>query len=182
MLQRDTLVRRYANAVLSIGKEYDALEEINDNFKTILQLLDGNTELSSLFNVPIVDPKQKKHLIKKIFKGKVHPLVLNLMLVLIKYNRGELLEITIHTYFDLYHIDQGILPVKLQSASKLSEEEKNRIKKPLEKFSSRKVKFEELVLPELIGGFIIEFSNYRLDMSIRKELDNYRKTLRQAAF
>ncbi|MDD4848950.1 MAG: ATP synthase F1 subunit delta [Bacteroidales bacterium] len=182
MLQKSTIARRYASAILSLSKEFNVLEAVNADFKTLKPLLNESPEFHNFLSNPVVNAKQKIRVIEKIFGGTVQPLIIKLLDVLLRYDRGDIFEDIIDLFSELYIDEKGILPVKLTSAQPLDEKEKALLRQPLEELSHKTVEFEESIDESLIGGFIADFSVYRLDASISKSLDDFRKVLSKGSF
>lgn len=182
MLQKSTIAKRYATAVLSLSKEFNVLDEVYADFKALKPLLKESPEFNNFLSNPIISGKQKIRVLEKIFNGQVQPMIIKLLEVLLRYDRGDIFENIIDLFFELYIDEKGILPVKLTSAKLMDEKEKALLRKPLEEMTHKKVTFEETVDEALIGGFVADFSVYRLDASIRKALDDYRKVLTKGSF
>lgn len=182
MLHKKTIAKRYASAVLSLSKEFNVLEAVNTDFKTLNSLLHDVPELHNLLKNPIINVNQKIRIIDKILTGNVQPLVIKLLEVLIRYDRGDIFEDIIESFSELYADEVGILPVKLTSAHPMNEKEKKLLRDSLEKKTKKTVEFEETVDENLIGGFVADFSVYRLDASIRKSLNDYRKEISKGSF
>lgn len=182
MLQKSTIAKRYATAILSLSKEFNILDEVNNDFKMLDSLLKQSHDFHNLLSNPIIIGKQKIKIIKKIFDGKINTLVIKLLEVLLRYDRGDLFESIITIFSELYIDEKGILPVKLTVANEMDNNEKELLRKSLEEFTNKKVDFEEIIDDDLIGGFVVDFSAYRLDASVRTALKDYHKVLSKGTF
>ena len=67
----------------------------------------------------------------------------------------------------------GSLTVPVEINSKTFE----RLTKVIEKNTRQKVQFSVKVDPEIQGGFIVEYDTYRLDASLRTQLNQLRRQL-----
>ena len=73
--------------------------------------------------------------------------------------------------------EERILEVELTTAFELSEAEFDRIVSDIEQKSKRKVQATRSVVPELIGGIVLQAGSMRLDASVRGRLDRLRQEL-----
>ena len=73
----------------------------------------------------------------------------------------------------------NIATVSAHTADELSKEEKEELKKQIEKIIGKNTEFSTLVDSSLIGGLKLRIDNVFLDASIKTKMENLRKDLIQ---
>ena len=81
------------------------------------------------------------------------------------------------SFIDLWYESIHMIRVRLHSAIK-SEDMEKRVSKLIEAASGLSVELTSDTDPSLIGGFIIESDEFSLDASVRRQLDDIRRELR----
>jgi F-type H+-transporting ATPase subunit delta len=72
--------------------------------------------------------------------------------------------------------------VTLRSAARLEQEQEYEIAKHLQELTkSKNIKIKPIIDEALIGGFVVEFGDNRVDLSIKGHLDRIEAELMQAA-
>jgi F-type H+-transporting ATPase subunit delta len=110
---------RYAKAILSLAKEQDVAQAVNDDMKTIKTTIAGNKELQAFLESPVIKSAVKKASLKEVF-GKAHPATHGLIDVLVDNKRIALLEATAEKYMTQYDALMGIQVAKVTTAVPLT--------------------------------------------------------------
>lgn len=72
--------------------------------------------------------------------------------------------------------------VTLKSAARLQQDQEFEIAKHLqEKTNSKNIKIKPIIDPTLIGGFVVEFGDNMVDLSVKGQLDRIEGELMAAA-
>ena len=107
-------------------------------------------------------------------------LVVNFLRLIAEKGRAAELADIVDELDVLVAQEKRILDVELTTATKLSDEEFDRILGQIESASGRKVQAERKVDPDLIGGIVLQAGSMRLDASVRGRLERLRSDLTQA--
>lgn len=78
-------------------------------------------------------------------------------------------------YQTLYQIEHNIIISNVISAKELDKKTLDKIKAFASKTFDASVELVSTIDPDLIGGFILDIANQRLDASIKRKLNNIRK-------
>ena len=82
------------------------------------------------------------------------------------------------SYRDLYRKENKISQVRIITAAQLPDEGMAKLRAMVEKsFTGRKLEFSDGIDPELIGGFVIDVDDARMDASISNEIEQLRLNL-----
>lgn len=77
----------------------------------------------------------------------------------------------------IYREKERVVVGKITLASPLKDASIKKIRELVDKQFSASIELTTEVTPEIMGGFILEVDNYRMDASIRTELENIRTEL-----
>jgi F-type H+-transporting ATPase subunit delta len=172
------VTRRYAKALFELARDQHLLEQVETDMSGILKTIDGSKELTVLLHSPVIQIQEKRKLFADLFKEKIQHLSYDFLNLLLDKNREEFLP-EIITHF-LKYIDEskGIMRGELRAAFPLSEEQKQALKKQLDRITGKNVLFAEEIDTALIGGFVIKMEDTVIDASIKNQLDKLRETLK----
>lgn len=105
---------------------------------------------------------------------RLEPELERLVLLLRKNNRMDHLKFVLHAFVRMYCRQYGICLAHLRSAvpsAGLAE----RLSGILAAYSGDRVIMEESVDPSLIGGFVLDLDDYRLDASVSRQIEDIRR-------
>ena len=167
----ETLARRYAIAVSTLAREQGAVERVSADLTTLGDALTAPGLVRDFFESPVVDRPSKERLLAKIFDGKVHPIALHTVLLLVRKRREWLLRALVMQYLALERAARGVELLTLQSARPLDSAERARLIGRLEAHYGKKFEVTDSVDAGLIGGLRIVMGDRRIDASIAGRLD-----------
>ncbi len=174
------IATRYAKSLMDLAVEQGKLEVVQTDMQT-LHTASQNRDLFLLMKSPIIHADKKIAVLDALFKGKLDPLtMLYLQLLVTKGREGYLPEISAE-FASQYKVLNKITSVTVTSAAPLSEEVLNDLRKKLlaSGVTSENLDVTTKVDPELIGGFVLEFDNKRYDTSIAHKLEVLKKQFTQ---
>jgi len=167
--------KRYAQAVFELALERNELEKWQEALKRILEV-STDEEFMALMESPRLPFETKKDFLLKRL-GEIHPLAINLTLLLVHKGTLRLMGNIYHHYLALLDAHRGVERAKVFSAVPLGAEERDFISMGLGKMMERNVVIEDKVDPSIIGGFIARVGDLLIDGSIRQRLDSLKKSL-----
>ena len=170
-----TSVKRYAQAVFEIALERNKLKEWQSDLRKIARLIQ-DTEFASLIENPKLPFELKAKLAQEIL-GKINPMALNLVYILITKGKlkdaGQLAD----EYERLLNDHHGIKTAEVTTAIALDNTEGERLSHHLEAIIGKKVRINTQVNPDILGGFIARIDDSLIDGSIRNKLEMLKKSL-----
>ncbi|MGB9627530.1 MAG: ATP synthase F1 subunit delta [Thermodesulfobacteriota bacterium] len=170
--------KRYAQAAFELALERNELEQWQEALEKILKI-STDEEVMALLESPRLPFETKKELLLRRL-GEIHPLAMNLTLLLIHKGMLRLMEDIYHQYLALLDAHRGVERARVFTAIPLGPEEKDSISMGLGKLMERKVIIEDKVDPSIIGGFIARVGDLLIDGSIRQRLESLKKSLVEA--
>ncbi len=168
---------RYARALLSLAVENNILERSYADMKMVHEVFRQNKELTVVLISPVVRNAKKQKLVSHIFQNGVHPLMLRFMMIIIRKQRGNMLEGISGAYLTVYKQYLGIEQVKVTTAVPLNDSLRDRAMEAARKLTMHEIEFEEAVDPDLIGGFILNLGDKQYNASVKRRFQQIKKHL-----
>ena len=167
--------KRYAQAAFELALERNELEGWQEGLKKISSLT-TNEDLMAFLQSPRLPFDAKKELLRKQL-GEIHPLVFNLILLLVKKGSLRLVGNILQEYLALLDAHRGVDRANVIAAVPFTDETRTSISERLGKMVGRKVVMDDTVDPSIIGGFIARVGDILIDGSIRQRLESLKKSL-----
>lgn len=166
---------RYVKSLLGLAVEQNALESVHQDMKMFDELCDKNRDFLVMLRSPIIKHERKRDILGKIFKGKVHPLTWAILDIITRKNREPLLPAIANDFHRAYNEYQGVGLASVTTAFAIDQSIRSEIEAIAIKLSSlQKTELVEKVDPSLIGGFILNVGDQRIDTSISGKLKSMR--------
>ena len=175
-----TLARRYAIAVATLAREQSSVESVSADLATLAQTFGAPGLLRDFFESPVVDRPSKERALAEVFEGKIHPIALHTLLLLVRKRREGLLGAIVTEYLVLERAARGAQTMTLQSARTLDTKERSQLIARLEALYGKKFEVTEVVDSDLIGGVRIVMGDRRIDGSVAGRLNELAHELAQS--
>lgn len=165
------LAGRYAKSLIDLAVERNYLEEVYKDMLYLQAVCKASREFVVLLKSPVIPIDRKSKALTAVTAGKISELTAAFNKLLISKNREFYLPEIVDAFIDQYNAIKGIHKVKLTTAAAVSDDVKKAIvSKITNETSLEHIELESVVKEELIGGFILEFNNNRVDASIQRDL------------
>jgi F-type H+-transporting ATPase subunit delta len=174
------IARRYAKALLLIGKEDRQTETYRKELNDVAGLIAREKALEAALVNPLYDIEGRK----KILNSLIEKLELSratasfLILIFDKGRIGFLAGIN-DFYQKLADELKGVARASLVSATELSSEAIEKIRVALSKRTGKDIVLDVTQDPGLIGGIVTRIGDLVLDGSVRTQLLNMRESLKR---
>jgi len=183
MTPNPRLAARYAKSILDLSVEKGQLEDVHKDMLLVKDTCRTSSDLVGLLRSPVIKADKKGKILDAIFAGKISPMTSAFITLLLHKEREGYLPEIASAFVEQYKTYKGISTVKLTTAVPVSEDLKQSILKKLNtERHLQKVELDTEVKPELIGGFILEIGDLRMDSSVAFELNNVRKQFQNNDF
>ncbi len=174
------IARRYAKALLLIGKEDGQTEQYRQELDGVANLLEQQKELADTIANPLYNAEERK----KVFQGVIEKLNLSKVVssfLMLLFEKGRVaFIISINDFFQKLADElKGVATASLVSATELSEETVEKIRAALSKKTGKQIVLEVEQDPGLIGGIVTRIGDLVLDGSIKTQLLNMRESLKR---
>lgn len=161
--------KRYAEAIYEVAVQRDEVKSIYDVLNSAMELYKTDVDFRNFITHPLIKESEKKETLKKIFSDSNEGVEI-LFYILEKGRIAQIREI-VAEYVKLDYAKNQILDVEATFAVALSDEQKEKLSKNLEKKTGKKIKLVVNVDKSLIGGGIIKIGDEVTDGSIRRQLE-----------
>ncbi|MGD8256642.1 MAG: ATP synthase F1 subunit delta [Desulfobacterales bacterium] len=174
------IARRYAKALLLIGKEDGQTETYREELAGISGLLDKERSLEQAITNPLYDAAGRKKVLETIIDKLGLSAVMRSFLILL-YDKGRFVYLANVNDFYQKLADElkGIARASLVSATELSSEVVEKIRSTLSDKTGKDIILEVEQDPSLIGGIVTRIGDLVLDGSIKTQLLNMRESLKR---
>jgi F-type H+-transporting ATPase subunit delta len=176
-----TLARRYAVAVDSLARDRGVADRVGSDLTTIAAAIGDEGHVREFFTSPVIGRPEKERLLSAAFEGRVDPVALHTLLLLVRKRREPLLGALVAEYLTLQRRARGAQRLALTSARPLDRGEYAALIGKLERLYGKKFEVTEKVDPKLIGGLRIVIGDRRIDDSIAGRLDTLARDLSTTA-
>ncbi len=171
---------RYARALFQLAQEqgcedavYDGLTRFAHNY--LLAIAQFNEVLSD----PMVAREEKVRLVELAIGEPVHDTLKQFIPFVVEQKREDKMFFIAMKYMEMYREMHGILSTHVTTATELSEATYERIKAFIKQTFDADAEMDVKIDPSLIGGFILDIENTRLDASVAGQLNEIKSKLKQ---
>lgn len=173
---------RYARALLNHALERGTEDAVYNSIQRLSQSFHEVPELESALLSPATQTKEKLSLLITA-SGSDLPIEFNnfLKLVLTKEREG-LLKSICHIYKELHNRHHNITICELVTPIPVSHEIEEKIRRIVTYRTRGPVIINKRVDQEIIGGFVFEIGDYRLDSTVRTQLEKIKRELTESEY
>jgi F-type H+-transporting ATPase subunit delta len=174
------IARRYAKALLLIGKEDGQTEQYRQELERVANLMIEQKTLADAISNPQYNAEERK----RVFEGILGKLDLSKVMsafLMLLFDKGRVaFLVSINDFFQKLADElKGVASASLVSATELSAETIEKIRSALSKKTGKQVVLEVQQDPGLIGGIVTKIGDLVLDGSIKTQLLNMRESLKR---
>lgn len=167
----------YANALYSLAADENLSKTVLDELMTLDGIISREEDFLRLLSAATLSKDERCGIVDEIFKGKVHPYILNFMKILTEKGYMRYFGDCCKAYRQKYNEDNGILAVTAVTASPLTDDQSARLSEKLAKLTGKTIDLENRIDPSCIGGIRIDYDGKRTDDTVAHRLDTLRSIL-----
>ncbi len=174
------IARRYAKALLLIGKEDGNTETYREELAGISHLIEREKTLEQAINNPLYNAEGRKKVLGSVIEKLGLSVVMKSFLTLL-FDKGRFVHLNSINEFYQKLADElkGISRASLVSATALSSETVDKIRATLSEKTGKDIILDIEQDPSLIGGIVTRIGDLVLDGSIKTQLLNMRESLKR---
>ena len=174
------IARRYAKALLLIGKDDGQIETYRKELQQFTELLENDPDLDRAVNNPLhITTSRRKVLQAVVDKLGLSNVMAHFLILLFDKNRFKFISQINEFYQKLADEIRGVARAQLVSATELASETIDKIRATLSTRTGKDIILEVEQDPGLIGGIVTRIGDLVLDGSIRTQLSNMRESLKR---
>ena len=173
--------KSYALALYELSKENSEVDNIENEIKSLGQLLKKSPDFKEMILSPTISKEDKKNVIFTIAEKNNFSQNLKKFLGFVTFkNRLFYLSNIIESFLNLVSKSKGELKGKLISSKKLSQEELRKIQNELSKDFKSSLNLDYIHDPDLIAGLKIQIGSVMIDTSMKTKLKKLEKNMLEA--
>ena len=161
---------RYAKAILSFALEQQKEVEVNNDMLLVAKTINDSKDLQLFLSSPVLKTEEKKATLKEVFESKTSSLTIGLINLLIDNKRLDILSEVAKKYTVIYDSLKGIEIAKVTTAIPLTEALNTLVLNKVKEITGKEATIENIVNPDIIGGFILRIGDIQYDSSIANKL------------
>jgi F-type H+-transporting ATPase subunit delta len=174
------IARRYAKALLLIGKDDGQIETYRKELQQFNELIESNPDLDRAINNPLhIATSRRKVLQAIVAKLGLSNVMAHFLILLFDKNRFKFISQIDDFYQKLADEIRGVARAHLVSATELPSETIDKIRATLSARTGKDIVLEVEQDPGLIGGIVTRIGDLVLDGSIKTQLSNMRESLKR---
>lgn len=177
------LASRYAKSLmdlsLSLGKE----SEVFNDMQMLKETISNSKDLQLLLKSPVIHADKKSSVMTSIFKGKLSETSAKFIQLLISKGREENLAEIVDSFISRYNSNHQIVNATLTTAVDVDAKTIDKVKALiLEDANIKEVKLTTKINPSIVGGFILQFDDKKLDNSVARKLQLIKQNIQDKTF
>ena len=162
---------RYARALLKAGIEAKEADKVYADMQSLAHCYSTTPALRVTIDNPMLSKKQKESLLLTAAAGGSCGLTKRFVALVLKEDRESIMQFIANSFVTLYRKHNNLISAKLTTASEIDSKTEDKLRQLVEGRTNGKVDFQTDVDPEIIGGFVLEYDTYRMDASVKKQLN-----------
>ena len=162
---------RYARALLKAGIEAKEADMVYADMQTLAGSYASTPALRVTIDNPMLSKKQKADLLQTAAGGAPCGLTKRFLELVLKEDRESIMQFIANSFITLYRKHNNLISAKLTTACALDSKTEAKFRQMVEERTNGKVEFNTDVNPGIIGGFVLEYDTYRMDASVKRQLN-----------
>ena len=173
------LVQGYAAGLLELARAEGAVDRVSDELYRIARALETSTELRLALSDPRLPMERKQGIVEDLLGGRVLPLTLNLVSLLVAAGRSSALPAIADRLAEQAAAERDRAVAEVRTAFELDEETVGRLAAALSRATGKQVEVKTVVDPSLLGGLVTVVGDTVIDGSLRHRLEGLRQALQR---
>ncbi|NWG75551.1 MAG: ATP synthase F1 subunit delta [Rubrivivax sp.] len=178
-MREQVVAKRYAKALLLIGKEQGVLQTIKEDLTKIVALYEDHETFRRVMCDPVYVREKRKSILEEVSNRLgISPLCKRFLYLLVDKERIRYIPAILEAYTRLEDESAGRVRARIESAYALEEDDVETLRRALERRLAKEVILELDTVPELIGGIVCRVDGMVFDGSVRTQVETLKSTLR----
>lgn len=163
---------RYARALLDSALKEHSEEKVYQEMCTLARSYIEVPALRVMLDNPMLGKEKKSSLVVCACGEKVSDLTHRFIDLVLRADRETALQFMANSYISLYRKQKNIIHGKLITATQVTPQIQKKMEQLVANKTNGSVEFQTEVDESLIGGFVLEYDTYRLDLSVKRQLND----------
>ena len=168
---------RYAKSLIELAQEKNIVDEVFADMQLFSAVAEENRVFSVMLKNPIINHEKKRNVLRALFEKRMTDLTILSFDLITKKNRENILEEVAREFRIQYNNLKGLQVAEISTTIELDEKLRKSFTELVEEISGKKADLREVLDEDLVGGFVLKVGDYRLDQSIKSQLQDIKKEL-----
>lgn len=168
---------RYATALLDYAADQGEQEKVYAEVKMLVRMFQQVSRFGKVLEDVSVRNSEKRKLIHTAAGGEISHSMAQFVELLLKNKREDRLYNICLRYLELYRKKYSILRGTLTTATKVDKATYDRLKAFIEHKSGETLELERTIDPDILGGFVLQIGDDRIDASVSGQLKRIKTDL-----
>lgn len=169
--------KEYAAALFELARENSREKEFSDALGLIERQFEEQPQYADLLASPDISIGERRKLLEAAFCGKVPEYVMSFTELLCENGRIKLFGECVAEYERMYRAVSLVSTAKVTSAVEMTDEEKEKLIKKLEKLCGHTVTAEYETDENVIGGLVVRMDDILIDGSVETKLKQIKEVI-----
>lgn len=179
-MSRSTVVaKRYAKALYSAAVEKGNTLEVEEQLKTVVEVLHYDEEVKRFILTPRISQSDKLKVLRTVLQDKLSDVVFNIVEMLVERGRTDIFADLLEAYVKIEGDALGIGDATVYSTYVLSPEEQDNVAKEFSELTKRKIRVTNLIDKSLLGGLKVVIGDTLYDGSLSGKLTRLEKSFNE---
>ncbi|MDR0413778.1 MAG: F0F1 ATP synthase subunit delta [Dysgonamonadaceae bacterium] len=161
---------RYARAIYEYASEQGSEAILHEELRVLVNSFAMYPAMRKVMDNPIVPHELKVKLLTAASGIQVHETLKQVFLTVVGRGRSDYMENIALMYDEIYRNVKGIITAQLTTVEPADEQMKKALARLISAATTQQVEFQTKTDPDIIGGFVLEIGDQRLDASVKEQL------------
>lgn len=171
------ICKEYGEALFALGLEGNSLDKINEDLDFIADVFAKTPEYAEFLQSPSIPKAERLKTVRETFTDSISEYAVSFLSILCEKGRSMLFGSCAEEFKKLYEESKNISLARVYSTVPLSDEQKERLQKKLEKQSGHSVKMECFIDETLLGGVLVEMDGTQIDGTVKRRLQELKEVM-----
>ena len=177
-MSNETVARRYATALADVVVKSGEIQTVQSELRQWEMLVSSNAEIQNVFSSPAIAHLSKENVLNQLI-ARANPSKTSANFLRVLVRNGRLMDLAqINEKFaSVLEERSGVVSASITSAREMPADEREGLKRNLEKLTGRRVNINFSIDENIIGGVVTRIGSTVYDGSVRTQLENLREQL-----
>ena len=177
-----TVAVRYAKALLAYAVEQGCQDEVYEQTSRLLRHVAQYPDIMKRVSDPTLSVESRQNLLITAFMDEdctpACTAITDFVRLVVRAGRGTSTVFIASTYRDLYRKKYNVVPVEIRTAHHVSDGQRAELERMIrERAKSDRIEWNEVIDESLIGGFVLQIDDRRIDASVARKLRTVEREL-----
>ncbi len=173
-----SLAKGYAEALLALARARGEEGAVEGELRVLAQALRRDSRFRRALRDPDIDEPTRAGQVSAALQGVVGPLVIEHIATMVRHGHASLVGDMIERFLDLLASATEAVSAEVHAAVALTEDQKERLGKVLERRFGTPVRIHVVVDPAVGGGLLVKVGHELIDATVVSRLAQMRQAMR----